>query len=850
MQRAGRTLLGGLVLLILLFAICAGVVIHATSSSNANRALVLRSIQVVQAAEALLTQLQDAETGQRGYILTRQEQYLAPYRAAIVQIPPTFDALRSLLANGPAEIDQVARLQDAIHTKLFELAKTVDVAQNQGFDAATKIVLTDVGKKAMDEIRQTIRVLVATEGEIATTKRADEYFWDRVNLFLAAIGGPIIFAALIFAAFLLHRGVGRLQQAEQGVRQQAGLLQATLDNVREGVAAFDGEGRLMAANRWFFKLLGFPKEFAEIGHPLSAFTAFEADRKQRVFNEASQQGSDAPLDSGLVKHIAVDKRDLEIYQNAMPQGGFIVACRDVTQRLRSEAALRQSQKMESIGQLTGGVAHDFNNLLQVIIGNLEFLSQAVKDDPDMLARAKTALLGAQRGSRLTRHLLAFARRQPLNPVPVNPGRLIQGMTDLLHSTLGEQIQIEAVIAGGLWNTLVDPTQVENVILNLAINARDAMPGGGKLTIEVGNAFLDDAYAAEYTDVTAGQYVMMAVTDTGVGMSPDVAARAFEPFFTTKQEGEGTGLGLSMVWGLVKQSGGHIKIYSELGQGTTIKLYLPRERRAEQVAEAPLDHSIVGGNERILVVEDDVSVRQTAVDMLRQLGYQVSTAESGKQAMAVLQNGARFDLLFTDVVMPGYIGSRELAREAQALLPGIRVLYTSGYTENAVIHHGRLDPGVHLLSKPYGIEELARKVRLVLSMKSREAEVAAPEPAHQQIGHVLLVEDDALVALSTADMLEQLGLRVRQAATGRQALEIVEAHPDLDAVIADVGLPDMDGYRLVQEIRQLRPGIKIIMATGLANDSGQAKKGNESGIVHLGKPYQLADIQGALQRLML
>jgi CheY-like chemotaxis protein len=377
-----------------------------------------------------------------------------------------------------------------------------------------------------------------------------------------------------------------------------------------------------------------------------------------------------------------------------------------------------------------------------------------------------------------------------------------------------------------------------------------MPGGGKLTIEVGNAFLDDAYAAEYTDVTAGQYVMMAVTDTGVGMSPDVAARAFEPFFTTKQEGEGTGLGLSMVWGLVKQSGGHIKIYSELGQGTTIKLYLPRERRAEQVAEAPLDHSIVGGNERILVVEDDVSVRQTAVDMLRQLGYQVSTAESGKQAMAVLQNGARFDLLFTDVVMPGYIGSRELAREAQALLPGIRVLYTSGYTENAVIHHGRLDPGVHLLSKPYGIEELARKVRLVLSIKTGEAEVAVSVPAHLQIGHVLLVEDDALVALSTADMLEQLGLRVRQAATGRQALEIVEAHPDLDAVIADVGLPDMDGYRLVQEIRQLRPGIKIIMATGLANDSGQAKKGNESGIVHLGKPYQLADIQGALQRLML
>jgi PAS domain S-box-containing protein len=850
MQRAGRTLVGGLVLLILLFAICAGVVIHATSSSNANRASVLHGIQIVQAAETLLTLLQDAETGQRGYILTRQEQYLAPYRVAIVQIPPTFDTLRSLLTNDPAETDQVSRLQDAIHTKLFELAKTVDVAQNQGFDAAAKIVLTDVGKKAMDEIRQTIRALVAEEQEMGAIKRADVYFWDRVNLLLAAIGGPIIFATLIFAAFLVHRSIGRLQQAEQGVRQQAGLLQATLDNVRDGVAAFDGEGSLMAANRRFFELLGFPKEFAETGHPLSAFTGFEADRTQRVFNETSQQAEAAPQNSAIVKHIAVDKRELEIYRNAMPQGGFIVTATDITQRLRTEAALRQSQKMESIGQLTGGVAHDFNNLLQVIIGNLEFLSREVQDNQDTQQRAKSALLGAQRGARLTRQLLAFARRQPLSPVPVDLGRLIQGMTDLLRRTLGEHIQIETVVAGGLWNTLVDPTQVESAILNLAINARDAMPEGGKLTIEVGNAFLDDTYAAEHMEVTSGQYVMLGATDTGVGMPPDVAARAFEPFFTTKQESEGTGLGLSMVWGLVKQSGGHVRIYSELGQGTTIKLYLPRERRAEERLPGAFDQSIVGGSERILVVEDDAQVRQIAVDMLKQLGYRVLTAEDGEQALALIQSGATFDLLFTDVVMPGPIGSRELARQAQALLPGIRILYTSGYTENAVIHHGRLDPGVHLLSKPYGIEELARKVRLVLAVETAEADVAAPEPARQQIGHVLLVEDDVLVALSTVDMLEHLGLRVQQAATGRQALDIVEAHADLDAVIADVGLPDMDGHHLVRQIRQLRPGIKIIMATGFANDSGQANKDRDGAIVHLGKPYQLADLQGALQRLML
>jgi CheY-like chemotaxis protein len=486
----------------------------------------------------------------------------------------------------------------------------------------------------------------------------------------------------------------------------------------------------------------------------------------------------------------------------------------------------------------------------VIIGNIEALAQAVKDNPDMLLRVKTALLGAQRGARLTRHLLAFARRQPLNPIPTNLGRLIQAMSDLLQRTLGEQIQIESVIAGGLWNTLVDPTQVESAILNLAINARDAMREGGKLTIEVGNAFLDEAYVAEHADVAAGQYVMLAVTDTGIGMAPEVAARAFEPFFTTKQEGEGTGLGLSMVWGLVKQSGGHIKIYSEAGQGTTIKLYLPRERRAEQMLGGTPDSTVVGGDERVLVVEDDVSVRQTAVDMLRQLGYQVATSESGEPAMALLKTGASFDLLFTDVVMPGSIGSRELARQAQALLPNLRVLYTSGYTENAVIHHGRLDHGVQLLSKPYGIEELARKVRAVLASRPDGEAPSLPPAARQQIGRVLLVEDDALVAMSTVDMLGQLGLTVREASSGSAAMDIVKSDPDLDAVIADVGLPDMDGHSLVRKIRKLRPHIKVIMATGFLADSAAAKPEENAGIVHLGKPYQLADLQRAIERLML
>jgi signal transduction histidine kinase/DNA-binding response OmpR family regulator len=849
MQRMGKTLVGALVLLTLLLVICACLVISATTSSNANRALALHGIQVVQAAEKLLTEVQDAETGQRGYILTHQEQYLAPYRAAILDIPPTFDVLRSLLTATADEVAQADRLQAAIHTKLYELEKTVEVAQKQGFDDALKIVQTDVGKKAMDEIRQTVQALVEEETALTAAKRANVYYWDRVNLIVAAVAGPVLLAALIFAAFMVHGSVGRLQQAERATRQQAGLLQATLDNVRDGVAAFDAAGVLIASNRRFFKLLSFPPEFARSGHPLSAFVTFEANRAQRIFSDTPTSGHEAPVDGGIIRRITVENREMEVYRNAMPQGGFIITAMDITQRLRAEEALRQSQKLESIGQLTGGVAHDFNNLLQVIIGNIEALARAVKDDPDMLLRAKTALLGAQRGARLTRHLLAFARRQPLNPIPTNLGRLIQGMSDLLQRTLSEQIQIESVIAGGLWNTLVDPIQVESAILNLAINSRDAMREGGKLTIEVGNAFLDEAYAAEHAEVTAGQYVMLAVTDTGTGMAPAVAARAFEPFFTTKQEGEGTGLGLSMVWGLVKQSGGHIKIYTELGLGTTIKLYLPRERRAEQ-SLGTQDSSVVGGDERVLVVEDDISVRQTAVDMLRQLGYQVATSESGEQAVVLLKTGTPFDLLFTDVVMPGSIGSRELARQAQALLPGLRVLFTSGYTENAVIHHGRLDPGVHLLSKPYGIEELARKVRVVLASKPDGESSPILPTARPLTGRILLVEDDALVAMSTVDMLGQLGLAVKEASSGSEAMDIVKSDPDLDAVIADVGLPDMDGHSLVREIRKLRPRIKVIMATGFLAGSAAAKPEDEAGVVHLGKPYQLADLQYALERLML
>jgi PAS domain S-box-containing protein len=400
--------------------------------------------------------------------------------------------------------------------------------------------------------------------------------------------------------------------------------------------------------------------------------------------------------------------------------GYFGSCIDISDRTEMEAQLRQAQKMEAIGQLTGGVAHDFNNLLQVVGGNLQLLEKDIPRDARSQRRLQNAMDAVARGAKLAGQLLSFARRQELKPQVISLGRVIRGMDDLLRRAIGDAIEIETVIAGGLWATYVDPTQVESALLNLAVNARDAMAGRGKLTIEAGNGSIDDDYAAKHVDVTPGQYVVVAVSDTGCGMPPEVIERVFDPFFTTKAPGEGTGLGLSMVHGFVKQSGGHVKIYSEIGHGTTVRLYIPRSRmREDEPVDAAATEAVTGGTEVILLVEDDEDVRATAADMLSDLGYKVLKARSGDDAMVIIDSGASIHLLFTDVVMPGALGAAELARKVQLRLPGIPVLFTSGYTDNAIVHGGRLDDGIELLSKPYTRDELARKLRKVLRTAAAE-----------------------------------------------------------------------------------------------------------------------------------
>jgi signal transduction histidine kinase/CheY-like chemotaxis protein len=390
----------------------------------------------------------------------------------------------------------------------------------------------------------------------------------------------------------------------------------------------------------------------------------------------------------------------------------------------SESRLRQAQKMETIGQLTGGIAHDFNNLLTVILGGLETIGRQASTLPQgtevkRIARSSAmALQAVDNAATLTQRLLAFSRQQPLAPKPLEANRLVAEMSEILRRTLGETISLETVLAGGLWRTLADPNQLENALLNLSVNARDAMPDGGRLTIETANANLDDAYVDQLDDtVSAGQYVLIAISDNGAGMDAQTVERAFEPFFTTKEVGKGTGLGLSQVYGFVRQSKGHVRLYSEPGQGTTVKIYLPRliaPADAPQPETQAVSQPVSATDGTVLVVEDHDALRAYSTDALRELGYTVLEAAAGQKALEILDSHPDIVLLFTDVVLPDGMNGRQLADEALRRRPGLKVLFTTGYTRNAIIHDGKLDDGVHLLSKPFTYADLAAKLHRIFS----------------------------------------------------------------------------------------------------------------------------------------
>lgn len=518
-----------------------------------------------------------------------------------------------------------------------------------------------------------------------------------------------------------EREVARRELAEAQLRTHESMFQSVFANIPISLTTKGRDGRYIHINPQFARWVG--RDIDEIvGQTATALfdtatarNIAAADARVFVSGTALTREFDVTRQDGQKRHLLEVKFPIRAIDGSIEMVG--VAMIDLTAQKQMENELHQSQKMEAIGQLTGGVAHDFNNMLSVVLGNMELIEELLDPSDALYPLVEAAIRGAERGAALNRQLLSFSRLAFLAPKAINLNEQVRGLVDMLQRVLGETIEIQAVPAENLWLCIADPTQVEAALLNLAVNARDAMPDGGRLTIETANVALDADYAATQTEVTPGEYVMLAVSDTGVGIPLDIRKRVFEPFFTTKAVNKGTGLGLSMVFGFAKQSGGHAAIYSEVGKGTTVKLYLPRTIEPKSEADEPAEAMPPAKDETVLVVEDDAAVRRIAVTLLTDLGYVVLEACDGETAIAVSTNAPRIDLLLTDVVLPGGMNGPRVSTAVHQLHPGIRTLFMSGYTQNAIIHHGRLDDGVVVLQKPFRKAELAQRVREALEQEA-------------------------------------------------------------------------------------------------------------------------------------
>ena len=575
------------------------------------------------------------------------------------------------------------------------------------------------------------------------------------------------------------------------------------------------------------------------GHPEAA--RFDARHEQVMVGIAAQAAiaiDNARLFEAAQRELS-ERRQAEEAVRELNQSLEQRIAEAISEREAVEDVLRQAQKMEAVGQLTGGVAHDFNNLLTIITGNMDMALRAIEAEGGN-ARAKravgNALKGAERAAALTQRLLAFSRRQPLAPKALDADKLIAGISELMMRSLGETIRLETITAPGLWRIEADSNQLESALLNLAVNARDAMPEGGKLTIETANAHLDEAYSVGQAEVAPGDYVVIAVSDTGTGMSKETLARVFEPFFTTKEVGRGTGLGLSMVYGFVKQSGGNVKLYSELGEGTTVKIYLPR-LLADGAEEEAVDSAVATPgtqDETILVVEDDDDVRAYTVEILRELGYRVLEAHDGPAALRLIERAdVPIDLLFTDVVMPGMSG-RELSDAARAIRPHLRVLYTSGYTRNAIVHGGRLDPGVQIIAKPFTFDALAAKVREVIDGSTS--------------GRFLMVSDEAAVRLLAVEALTGAGYAVDEARNAEEAVQKVRAaRCRYNAVILDGDLADGRSAWLARELRATRSDLTLLLMVA-PGERLQDSLAADPHAASVAKPLKVGELLAGLQRL--
>jgi PAS domain S-box-containing protein len=732
----------GIGLAVLLIISAASISLDIKARADATR--VAHTLEVINKIADARLLVRRGESAARGFAQKASDDFLRDFEEVRERLGPVFAELRQDVRDNPDQIKTLASAEDLARRRLDVSARVIDAKKANDVAAMDAMLEVAEGRGLMRQLSVKFDQMIAEEKRLLAIRTADSQRTGIVLISIDLAGASLILLLMVplvregrqlanrltaskAANESLEAAVAErtehLLAAHEGLRRSESVLKSTFQSMAEAVLVIDPRGEVLLSNPAAERMLRYRpgmnvqslRALSQVFHAdgTTPMTAEEmpAARVLRGEQFEEQEIIARPLRGAGQVHLVISGRPLRDQRGAI--SGAALIYHDITASRDTERRLREAQKLEAIGKLTGGVAHDFNNMLTVISGSTETLVSRLKDRPDLRAIADIIDDAASRCSALIKHLLAFARKQPLRPHNVDINRQVSEIARLLRPTLGEHIEVATILSKDVMPVLIDTSQLTNAVVNMAINARDAMPAGGKLLLETTNAVLDEADVADDPDVQAGAYVMLAMTDTGTGMSRQVLERAFEPFFTTKEVGKGTGLGLSMVYGFVKQSGGHIKIHSEEGHGTTIRLYLPPATGAvDPVAEE--SEGAEGGSETILVVEDDAVVRGFVISQLHALGYRTIEAQDARAALALVERGEPFDLLFTDVVMPGGMNGRELADALSRLRPGVPVLYTSGHTEDAVLHQARLDQNVLLLMKPYRRTELARMVRQALS----------------------------------------------------------------------------------------------------------------------------------------
>ncbi|MCX2977360.1 PAS domain S-box protein [Halieaceae bacterium IMCC11814] len=710
----------------LLFAVLlAFLAIRVWVSEESNNAAqwVTHTQEVEKTLRGLLSIIQDAETGQRGYLLTTDTAYLEPYYAARSDIFDEIKQLQTITKEKPLIQENIATLSALAAEKLDELGRTVELHRQGQKKQALAIVKSDKGKLLMDRIRVVIDSMEQREGTLLKERKLYLSQVTRVAR-IAEIIVFIIFSGVALTVLIqIGRALRSRQLAESKLIENEERTRLILDAAGQGICGIDPQGCIVFANRQACNLLGYTAEELLGTHMHSLLRHSRPDDSTYPKNESPILNAPEHNRTAEVSTEMLCRRDgtsfpVEYVSTSIRDNdktiGAVVLFSDTTERKRLEEQLRRSQKLEAIGQLSGGIAHDFNNLLGVMMGNAEMLEIELKSGGDPLKFTDGIMKAIEKAASLTQRLLAFSRQQPLSPKPTDIADVIISMEDMLRRTLGATVDLRLDCTEAV-HAMVDQGQLENAILNLALNARDAMPSGGVLTIQAHLKTLDEAHTKDHENTEPGEYVEIVVSDTGFGMAPDVVGNIFEPFYTTKKFGEGSGLGLSMVYGFVKQSGGHITVVSEPDIGTSVKVYLRRSlETAESSPKLETEKQLPRGTGRVLVVEDETALREISVETLVSAGYDVVEAEDGIAALRHLESGAGFDLLFTDLILPGAIMGHDIAKRAKEIQSDIKVLYTTGFAENTLTRAGTLQPSAAILHKPYRRKELLESVGVALS----------------------------------------------------------------------------------------------------------------------------------------